>query len=133
MAWWAREAPPTAGPGEERVEPAKRPAKITHLPTSAEDRIERALAPFFRDVGLWPVTFVVVAHVVLAIAMLLLEAVRTPGAFGIAALSLLVIASADAWRRDLVRRRLGALGATLLVSWILGVIGAIAANRFGLY
>lgn len=116
------------------MQPAKkRSTKITRLPTRAEDRVERALAPLFRDPGLWPVTFVLLAHVVLAIAILLLDALRSPGPFGLAALALLVVASADAWRRDLVRRRLGTLGAVLIVSWALGAIAAVAADRFGLY
>jgi len=116
------------------VAPATQPpSKRTRPPAHVEERIERALAPFFRDIGLWPVTFVVVAHIVLAIAVLLLGAVRAPGPFGIAALALLVIASGDVWRRDLARRRLGALGGTLLASWILGALGAIAADRLGLY
>ena len=116
------------------MQPAKkRRPNVTRLPTRAEDRVERALAPFFRDVALWPVTFVVCAHVVLAIAILLLDAVRDPGPFGLCALALLVFVTADGWRRDLVRRRLGAFGATAIVCWLLGALGAVAADRFGLY
>lgn len=95
--------------------------------------VERAVAPFFRDSGLYPVTAVVVAHVVLAIAVLLLDVVRTPGPFSIAALAALALATLEVARRGLARRRLGPLGATLLASWLLGALAAWAADRAGLY
>jgi hypothetical protein len=95
--------------------------------------VERAVAPFFRDSGLYPVTAVVVAHVVLAIAVLLLDVVRTPGPFSIAALGALALATLEVARRGLARRRLGPLGATLLASWLLGALAAWGADRAGLY
>jgi hypothetical protein len=81
---------------------------------------------------LWPVLVVLVAHVALALAGLLLAVQRSRGPFAIAGLVLLTAASAAVLRHDLARRRLGALGATLLASWALGVLTAWAADRFGL-
>ena len=96
-------------------------------------RVERALAPFFRDMGLWPVTVVVVAHLILAVAVLLLELARGPGGFAIVGFAVVALASVAALGHDAARRRLGALGATVLGSWIVGVISAWAANHWGLY
>ena len=103
--------------------------------TAARDpsRVERALAPFFRDMGLWPVTLVIVAHLVLAIAVLLLELRRGPGGFAIAGFGLVALVSLAALGHDVARRHLGALGATVLGSWIAGVVSAWAANHWGLY
>lgn len=95
--------------------------------------VERAVAPFFRDSGLWPVTAVVLAHLVLAIAVLLLHVARAPGAFSIAALAAIALASLELLRRAAARRRLGALAAALLASWLLGALAAWAADRAGLY
>jgi len=103
--------------------------------TAARDpsRAERALAPFFRDMGLWPVTLVVIAHLVLAIAVLLLELQRGPGGFAIAGFGVIVLTSLAALGHDAARRRLGALGVTVLGSWIAGAFAAWAAHRWGLY
>jgi len=95
--------------------------------------VERAVAPFFRDTALYPVTAAVVGHVVLAIALLLLDVVRSPGPFASAALVALVLATLEVWRRGLARRRIGPLGATLVASWLLGALAAWAADRFDLY
>ncbi len=96
-------------------------------------RVERALAPFFRDMGLWPVTIVVVAHLVLAIAVLLLEIWRGPGDFAIAGLVVVALVSIAALGHDVARRHFGALGATVLGSWLAGTLSAWAANHWGLY
>ena len=96
-------------------------------------RVERALAPFYRDMGLWPVTIVVVAHLVLAVAVLLLELARGAGGFALTGFAVLVVASVSALGHDVARRRLGALGATVLGSWIAGAVAAWAADRWGLY
>lgn len=96
-------------------------------------RVERALAPFFRDMGLWPVTVVVVAHLILAVAVLLLELVRGPGGFAIVGFTVVALASVAALGHDAARRRLGALGATVLGSWIAGTFAAWAADHWGLY
>lgn len=95
--------------------------------------VERAVAPLFRDSGLYAVTAVLVAHLVLAIAVLLLDVVRDPGPFSVAALGALAAATLEVWRRDLARWRLGALGATLAASWALGALSAWGADRLGLY
>ena len=95
--------------------------------------VERAVAPFFRDSGLWPVTAVVIAHLVLAVAVLALDVVRSPGAFSVAALGALALASLEVLRRAALRGRLGPLGATVLASWVLGAFAAWGADRAGLY
>lgn len=98
-----------------------------------DSAVERAVAPFFRDGGLLPVTLVVVAHAVLAIALLLLDALRSPGAFSLAALAAVAAGSLAIVGRGLRRRRLGPLGATILASWVLGALAAWAVGRSGLY
>jgi hypothetical protein len=96
-------------------------------------RVERWLAPFFTDSGLWPVTAVVIAHAVLGIALLLLDAIRSPGAFSLAALAALALVSLEALRRAALRGRLGPLSATIAASWLLAALAAWAADRAGLY
>ena len=96
-------------------------------------RVERALAPFFRDMGLWPVTVVVVAHGVLAVAVLLLAIVRGPGGFSIVGFAVITVASLAVVGHDVARRRLGALGITVLGTWLAGAATAWAADRWGLY
>jgi hypothetical protein len=95
--------------------------------------VERAVSPFFRDSGLWPVTAVVIAHLVLGVAVLLLEAARGPGAFSLTALVAAALGSLAVLARAAGRRRLGPLGATVLVSWALGALAAWGADRAGLY
>ncbi|HVP30945.1 MAG TPA: hypothetical protein VMW35_17460 [Myxococcota bacterium] len=112
---------------------AKRASKVSRLPYRGHDRVERALAPFFRDAALWPVTFVVLAHFALGIALLLLDAVRGPGPIGLATLALVLVVCADVLRRDLVNRRVGFLGATVIASLVLGAIAAFAGAQLGLY
>jgi hypothetical protein len=93
---------------------------------------ERFVRPFFQDLALWPVTLVVFAHLVLGTAVVLLGTFRARNAFAIAALALLLLASADALRHDIRRRRLGPLGGTVLATWAFGTLVAWAADHWGL-
>lgn len=102
-------------------------------PRSDDTMVERAVAPFFRDSGLWPVTAVVIAHLVLGVAVLLLEAARGPGAFSLAVLAGAALGSLAVLAHAARRRRLGPLGATVLASWALGALAAWGADRAGLY
>jgi len=108
---------------------------VSERPDAPPDswRIERWVAPFFADSGLWPVTAVVIAHLILGVAVLLLDVIRSPGAFSLATVAALGLASLEALRRAVLRRRLGPLGATIVASWLLGALAAWAADRAGLY
>lgn len=111
------------------------PQAPTPAPTVPRDElaVERWVAPFFADSGLWPVTAVVIAHGILGVAVLLLEVLRSPGPWSVAAFAGLALASLELLRRTLRRRRLGALGWTLLATWALGALVAWGADRLGLY
>lgn len=94
---------------------------------------DRLLAPYFRDPALWPVTIVLLAHLVLGIAIAALDAWRDGMGYGGIALGLLAAASLASWLRDARGRRFGPTSWMLLVCWALGVGCAVAADRFALY
>jgi len=91
------------------------------------------LAGYFDEPALWPVTFVLLAHGVLAIAVALLDAIRRQGALAIvvlvAAAGLTVWAGVRDWRRG----HLGFATPTLIGLWTLGALSAWAADRANLY
>jgi uncharacterized membrane protein (DUF4010 family) len=91
------------------------------------------LAGYFTESSLWPVTFVLLAHGVLGIAVALLDAIRRQGTLAI--LVLAVAATGTLWAaiRDWRRGRLGLATPTLLALWALGAVSAWAAARAGLY
>jgi hypothetical protein len=98
-----------------------------------EPLVDRCVAPFVRDPGLWPVTFVLLAHAVLGIAVALVEVSRSPRGFGLAALALVGAGSVACIARDAVRRRLGLASRALALSWALGALAAWGLARTGLY
>jgi len=100
---------------------------------SFQDRLERFVQPFFRDSALWPITFVLLAHLVVGLAVVLLGAVRARGPLGLAALAGLLFVTGDLLWRDLARRRLGPLAGSLVVCWGLAAVTAWFADRSGLY
>ncbi len=103
------------------------------MTTDEPSRLERALQPLFSDIALWPVTAVLVAHLVVAIAVMLLDVIRGPSGFSILSGVTLGLASLAALRPAVGRRRLGALAVTVLGSWIAGALAAWAADHGGLY
>lgn len=110
-----------SGPADEATAPA------------TELRVDRWIAPYFRDMSLWPVMLVVTAHLVLGIALALLDATRHLGRFGIAVLLGAAVGTAAALRADLRRGRLGVTSRFLLVMWAGGALTAWAADHWGLY
>lgn len=97
-------------------------------------RIERAFLWFVREPTLWPVLLVVIGHAVVLVAPLALLAFRDgsgPASVTLAALAgltgLLLV------REIRLRRRVGALGALALVTWLLGGGAAVASHRWGLF
>ncbi len=93
---------------------------------------ERWIEPYFRDSTLWPVLAVAVLILITLLAMVLVLAVADRNLAAIAALLALGWMSVDLTRRELrARRRLGLVGAAILVVWVLGIAAAIAARRSG--
>jgi len=95
--------------------------------------VDRMVAPYFRDPALWPVTLVLVAHLVLGIAIAALDTWRSGFGYGAVALGLLGVASLASWWRDARHRRFGPTSWTLLGCGVVGAACAIAADRYAWY
>jgi hypothetical protein len=89
----------------------------------------RHLRIFLEDAALWPVLFVLLAHVLLAGALLLLALVRGAGPFSAAALALLLALCVEAIRR--AQRPLHAFG-WVLALWCGAALAAVFGSRLGL-
>jgi hypothetical protein len=100
---------------------------------TAETLPDRALAPFVRDRGLWPVTLVLFAHAVLGVALSLVEVWRAPNGWSLTALSLFGAGSVASFGHDLVERRFGVTSRALALCWGLGALAAWVVARSGLY
>lgn len=114
----------------ESRDPPEPTPRAKHAPPEAG--LDRWIDPFFSDSMLWPVLIVLVTAFAIFGAAVLLLAVRTRSFFAIAALLVLVVASAEALRSDLHRRRVGRAGGLILVLWTLSALLALAAARFGM-
>jgi len=101
------------------------------MPT--EPLVDRCVAPFFRDRGLWPVTLVLVAHAVLGAALSLVEVWRAPSGWSLTALAILGTGSVACFARDLVEQRFGLTSRVLSLCWALGALSAWGVARSGLY
>jgi hypothetical protein len=103
-------------------------------PGSAPSRADRILAPFFSDVGLWPVTLVTALALSTFGASALLLAFASGSRLALAALALLAVATGDAvWRSVRERRRLGTAAAALLGLWVLSALIALLAHGMGIW
>jgi hypothetical protein len=92
------------------------------------------MLPFFRDSTLWPVLLVVIGHGVALLAPLLLLSLRERRLPALAAIALLGLGTLRAVRAEYGwRGRPGPLGATLLVTWLLGAAGALLLDHRGLF
>ena len=96
-------------------------------------RLDRFLAPYATEPALLPVTFVLVAHVVLAIAAAAIDAWRSAAGFAVTSLVLMAAASLVSWYYDWRHGRLGIVGGTWLLSWPAGLVCAWGAARWELY
>jgi hypothetical protein len=96
-------------------------------------RVDRAIAPYFREPALWPVTIVLLAHGVLGVGVALLEALRSGMGFSLVSLVLLLVLTVWSLARDLRIRRCGVTSASLIVCWSFGALTAWAADHYGLY
>ena len=95
---------------------------------------ERWLLPFVRDSTLWPVLLVVIAHAAAFLAPALLLALRDRRIPAQAALLLLAAFTVDSVWRELRRRgRVGALNGVVLCTWLLSVVLAVVADRYGIF
>jgi len=83
-----------------------------------------------RDPGLWPVTLVLLAHLVLGIAIAMLDAWRNGFGYGAVALGLIGASSLASWWRDARQRRFGPTSWTLLGCGVLGAACAMLADRY---
>lgn len=100
---------------------------------ASEPLVDRCVAPFVRDLGLWPVTLVLLLHAALGVAIALADVWRAPSGWTLGALTLLGGASVTCFGRDLVERRFGLASRALALCWALGALGAWGAARSGLY
>lgn len=89
----------------------------------------RHLAAFVEEPTLWPVTLVLLAHVVLFGAALLVFALRDRNPFALAALAILVIGSGDGLLRAASARRPGQARAAILGLWACSAAAALLAAR----
>lgn len=99
-------------------------------PPSRGDQAEELL----REMTLWPLWIVVMAHVVAFVAPVMLLGFRDGR---VSALGVVTIMAAmtgfGMWERIRERRRLGLLEATLLSGWALSVVGAYFADHWGIF
>jgi hypothetical protein len=95
--------------------------------------VERVVMPFLRESTLWPVLIVLVADVALAIAMVLLLALRDRRIASMGALAGLVGLTVAAVSKELRRGRPGVLCGLALVSWLLGAALAAVADHYGVF
>jgi hypothetical protein len=94
--------------------------------------VERWVLPYVNIPALLPVLIAVMGHIVILVALVVLEAWRSRNPFAIAATVLLLAGTVrvlfEEWRR---LRRLGPLSATLAIAW-LATIGTVAlADHYG--
>ena len=94
---------------------------------------DRLIAPYFRDAALWPVTLVLLVHVVLGIAVGVLAAWRSGAGFALAWIGALALLSVAAWLRDARAHRFGLASRTLAGSWLVGLVCAVVADRWAWY
>ncbi len=99
----------------------------------SESRVDRAIAPYFREPGLLTVLIVLVAHGVLGLGVALLDAIRAGMGYGLVALVLVGVGSVLAFVHDVRQRRLDFTSGTPLFCWVAGAACAWAADRFGFY
>lgn len=93
---------------------------------------DRWIMPYFDDSTLWPVTIVVVAHVVAFVAPVLIFATRDGRLGAMLATAVLFVLSYSAARYEVqIHGRSGAILWTLVATWILSVLAAYYGARTG--
>ncbi|MCP4868627.1 MAG: hypothetical protein GY898_07905 [Proteobacteria bacterium] len=97
--------------------------------------LERFVLPYITDSALWPVLFAILGHVGVLLAMPMINVYRDGDLFSLAALILLAGGPCVAlmrweWDRD---RKPGPLTWMVLLTWVLSVVLAVVAYKFGLY
>ena len=102
-------------------------------PSRHATRLDRFLAPYVTELALLPVTFVLLAHVILAVAVASLDAWRSGAGFAVLGLVLMLTASLTSWFFDWRHGRVGIVGGTWLLAWPLGLLCAWFAARWELY
>jgi hypothetical protein len=107
--------------------------RTSAAPRRYATRVDRFLAPYVTEPALLPVTLVLLAHVVLAIAVATLDAWRSMAGFAVLGLVLMVTATLVSWFFDWRNRRVGIVGGTWLLCWPLGFVCAFFAARWELY
>ncbi len=101
-------------------------------PSSWPPWVERWILPYVAIPALLPVLIAVMGHIVILVALVVLEAWRSRNAFAILFVGMLLFGTGrvlfEEWRR---LHRLGPLSATLACSWV-ATVGIVAlAERYG--
>lgn len=96
--------------------------------------VDQWVMPFIEDTGLWPVLVAFIGHVVVLIAPTLLMAWRNWNALAFAPVFLLAAISGWFLHLDLARGRgPGSVTATVLLTWVLGVVVAYWFDASGAF
>jgi hypothetical protein len=95
--------------------------------------IDRAVLPFVRESTLWPIAIIIVGHAIAFLAPLLLLAIRDARTPAVVALVLLLGGTGLGVRSEARSRGLGAFTGLLTATWALSAIGAVYADRSGLF
>jgi hypothetical protein len=116
------------------AERTPRPPQRPEDPEQGLPFAERWIAPFLHEPLLWPVAFVLVAHAVAFLAPVLLLSLRDRRISALGALALLLVATGDAARRELERRkRPGVVCGLLAAIWAFAAATALLAHRTGIF
>lgn len=100
----------------------------------ARSGVERWILPYFHDSSLWPVLFVVLAHLVAFLVPVVLFAFRDRSLAGIAAAGLLFYMSFQTIRWEWKRGgRPGPLSGTVVAVWTLAGVAGYFADRTGIF
>jgi hypothetical protein len=95
--------------------------------------LERA-EELLREPTLWPVWLVVIGHAVVLLAPTLLMALRDHRASAALALAIVGVATLRGFYGRLrARRGLGPLHRTILITWLLAIALALAADHWGIF
>ena len=122
--------PPCARPsGYERAMDAPPPVEdpVMHF-------LDEWVLPYFEETTLWPVLFALLAHIVVLLALLFLQAWRIGAPWAWAGIVFLGLIAFDLCRREvIVRRRPGGLTLVVVLTWIAGLITAVATGHWGIF
>ena len=95
---------------------------------------EHGLLPYVKESTLWPVFFVLVAHLIIGLALLVLSSFLHKNVGGMLGLALSLFLSGVACQFEREHRgKLGGLTAVVVSGWLLTFGVAYGAHHFGIY